>query len=147
MTDPKENGLNARNIGSAVDLPRVVWTDPSEDHRDLKDNNIAYFLKGYGSAATLFLNNKHPTFLAARHSLCDEFVRLSPEVVDGQLKDLISACLMCVIIGSRKERHAKIPSGEVEKLSTPRALTSAFYGSMWNIMTEATNVLRKMVTR
>lgn len=147
MTDPKENGLNARNIGSAVDLPRVVWTDPSEEHRDLKGNNIAYFLPGYGSAATLFLNNKHPTFLAARHSLCDEFVRLSPEVVDGQLKDLISACLMCVIIGSRKERHAKIPTSEVNELLRPRGLTSAFYGSMWNIMTEATNVLRKMVTR
>jgi hypothetical protein len=147
MTDPKENGLNARNIGSAVDLPRVVWTDPSEDHSDLNGNNIGYYLSGSGSAATLYLNNKHPTFLAARHSLCDEFVRLSPEVVDGQLKDLISACLMCVIIGSRKERQAKIPSSEVNQLTKARGLTSAFYGSMWNIMTEATNALRKMVTR
>lgn len=147
MTDPNENGLNARNIGSAVDLPRVVWTDPSEDHSDLNGNNIGYYLSGSGSAATLYLNNKHPTFLAARHSLCDEFVRLSPEVVDGQLKDLISACLMCVIIGSRKERQAKIPSSEVNQLTKARGLTSAFYGSMWNIMTEATNALRKMVTR
>lgn len=147
MTDPNENGLNARNIGSAVDLPKVVWTDPSEDHPELNGNNIAYFLPGSGSAATLFLNNKHPFFLGARHSLCDEFVRLSPEVVDGQLKDLISACLMCVIIGSRKERVAKIPTSEVSQLLKPRGLTSAFYGSMWNIMTEATNALRKMVTR
>lgn len=143
INNPVDNGINARNIGENVNVPRMHWTKPSEDHPELH-NNIASYEKGSPKTpGTLLFNEENEQYKTLRKAFCQEFSHVPAKKVDATLRNLISTGILCVIIGFRKEGQGKVPSNERDKLLHPRALTAALFGNMWCLHAQMREELRK----